>query len=157
TEEISHETILGVAQELRRALVCDLFLLTDGRGRLLADVSDPEAQGGDLSHDPMVAAALAQGEAAAVWVDGATALQVQARRLAFGQTTVGVLVVGYRVDDRVAQAAQRQTGGAIVVTLDGKPIATSLAVPPSFAVTEGPPRAIQLAGETWLAAAEAFP
>jgi len=36
TEQITHETVLGVAQELRRAIGSELFLITDGAGRLLS-------------------------------------------------------------------------------------------------------------------------
>src|SRR5262249_21389121 len=129
TEEITHETILGVAQELRRAVGSELFLITDGRGQLLADVAAPEARGGALGHDPVVATALSAGEAAGVWADDAAAYQVQARRLAFGTTVVGVLVVGHKLDDRVAQTVRRQTGSAVVITLDGKTIASAIDAP----------------------------
>src|SRR4051812_26959797 len=35
-QEVSHETVVGVALDLRKVLRSDLFLLTDGQGRLLA-------------------------------------------------------------------------------------------------------------------------
>jgi len=162
TEDVSHATVLGVAQELRRAVASELFLITDGAGRLLADVADPTASGGDLSSLPLVAEALRRGEAEGVLTDEHAAYQVQARRLTFGTTTVGVLVIGHRIDDRVALTVRRQTGSGVIIGLDGTIIAASglehrrpelagiLASPPG--VHEVPVR-----GEPHLAVAATFP
>jgi phosphoserine phosphatase RsbU/P len=125
TPEVDHETVLGVAQELRRAVASDIFIITDGDGHLLADVANPEATGNDLTSLPVVIEALTRGEGNAIWTDREAAYQVQARRLSFGTTAVGVLVIGHRIDDRVAQTVRRQTGSAVVVLLDGERIAAS--------------------------------
>src|SRR5688572_5717632 len=58
TVEIDHETVLGVAQELRQAIQTDLFVVTNANGQLLADVADPEAEGFDLKSNPVVSGAL---------------------------------------------------------------------------------------------------
>ncbi|HJZ87329.1 MAG TPA: SpoIIE family protein phosphatase [Polyangia bacterium] len=125
TEDVTHETVLGVASELRRALQCDLFLITDGRGRLVADTKNPQADGFDMAGVPLIARALASGEAAGIWRDAENAYQVQSRRLAFGATPVGVLVIGYQLDDRVARTVERQTASAVVIELDGRTVAMS--------------------------------
>jgi phosphoserine phosphatase RsbU/P len=117
--------VLGVAVDLRKAIQSDLFLLTDGTGHLLADVADPSATGFDLSKNREVAAALAGGDGFGIWTHGTHAYQVQAHRLTFGSTTVGVVVIGYEFDDRVAQTVAEQTGDVVVVDLDGAPIAAS--------------------------------
>jgi sigma-B regulation protein RsbU (phosphoserine phosphatase) len=125
TEPVTHEAVLGVAADIHHALQSDLFLITDGRGRLLADIGDPAAEGNDLSQKPLVAGALAAGEAAGIWTDGRDAYQVYARRLSSGAATVGVLLIGFRINVRVAEIVHRQTDSSIAVELDGEPIAVA--------------------------------
>ena len=125
TQEIDPETAFGVAFEMRRAVQCDLLVLADGTGHILADTSDRAASGQDASGTPVIATALKEGETSAVWVDGAQALQVHARRLSFGSTIVGVVVVGYKLDDRIAKTAHDQTDTGVLIELDGKPIGLS--------------------------------
>jgi|SRR5579859_230494 len=125
TEDISHDTVMGVAQELTQALRCDLFLLTDAGGRLVADASNPTASGDDLSRIPLIEEAMAKGESSGIWTDPTNVYQVQGHRLSFGETVVGILVLGYRWDDKTAETVQRQTASGVVVTFDGKPVAAS--------------------------------
>ncbi len=125
TEDITHDTVLGVAQELRQTLHCDLFLLTDPSGHLLADATNPQASGDDLSRNALIADALKAGESSGVWTDETSAYQMQGSRLGFGDTVVGVVAIGYRWDDKTAGAVQRQTASAVLVTLDGRAIASS--------------------------------
>ena len=125
TEEITHETVLGVARELKAAVGCDLFLITDGDGRLLADVADAGASGYDMSSNPLVAKALSSGQGSDVWTDAKAAYQVEAHRLDFGKTVVGVLVIGFKLDDAVARTISQQTGGSVVVLMSDAPIAVS--------------------------------
>src|SRR5258706_102553 len=124
SEEISHATVLGVARELQKALSSDLFLLADPEGHLIADVTNPDASG-QLIDNAVVRDALAKDEAAGVWIDDGHAYQVQARKLGFGANIVGVLVIGYELDSRVAETVHRQTGDPVVILLGDKPIATS--------------------------------
>jgi sigma-B regulation protein RsbU (phosphoserine phosphatase) len=126
TQEVTPETTFGVAQELQKTAASDIFLLTDGAGQILADVADPEAYGFDLSAKPLVAAAISKGEASGIWTDKAAAYQVQARSLSFGTTTVGILVTGYKLDDRFAAILARQTGSNVIVELNKKAIAQSM-------------------------------
>lgn len=125
TEDVSHETVLGVAFELRRALQSDLFLITDADGRLVADVLEPTATGFDLSPNPVVGAAIKEGEKTGVWASEGSVFEVQARRLAFGTTAVGVLVIGYKIDDRMVDNIRQQAASLVAVELDGKLIAVS--------------------------------
>lgn len=127
TEDISPETVYGVAFELRKALQSDLFLITDGDGRLLADVLDPKATGFDMKGNPLVAGAIADGAKSGVWTTDGAVYEVQSRRLEFGTTTVGVLVIGYTIDERLVETVRRQTASLVVVELDGKPVAVSQA------------------------------
>lgn len=125
TEEITHETVLGVARELKAAVGCDLFLITDGEGRLLADVADAEAAGYDMSSNPLIKKALSAGRSNDIWTDDKAAYQVEAQRLDFGKTVVGVLVIGFKLDDAVARTITQQTGGSVVILMGDAPIAVS--------------------------------
>jgi sigma-B regulation protein RsbU (phosphoserine phosphatase) len=125
TEDIDHATVYDVSKELRRAVGSDLFLLTDGEGMLLADVADESATG-SLRDMPLVADALASGTGEGIWLADGRAYQMASRRLAFGETVVGVLVVGWELGDELATAAARLAGGAVVVLADEQPVASSL-------------------------------
>ena len=168
TQDLSQETVLGVAVDLRKAIQSDLFLLTDGTGHLIADIADPKASGFDLSQNPEVAAALAGGDGFGVWTHGNHAYQVEAHRLSFGATTVGVVILGYEFDDRAAQTVADQTGDVVVVDLDGAPIAASrldgrafdrgaLAKTLAAAGASSEPVEVRLAGQRFLATSAAFP
>src|SRR5690606_7228939 len=67
TQDITPETVFGVATELKTSLGSDLFLITDGEGFLLADTLDADAVGYDMSKTPVIAAAIEKGEGSAVW------------------------------------------------------------------------------------------
>jgi sigma-B regulation protein RsbU (phosphoserine phosphatase) len=123
TEQIDHQTVLGVAIDLKKAIGSDLFLITDGAGRLLADLADPAAEGGSLAENPLVASALRDGEGAGIWTDKGHAYQMQAQRVAFGASVVGVVVLGFELDDRVAATVEKQTAAVVAISLDGEPIA----------------------------------
>lgn len=125
TQDISRDTIAGVVAELRTSLGSDLFLLTDGAGTLLADAADPAAEGFDMSDNPVIAAALQKGEGAGVWIAEDVPHQVQACRVDFGASAVGVVLIGNRIDEPFAATVQRQTGTTAVVALDGRPVAAS--------------------------------
>ncbi|HEX9101436.1 MAG TPA: HAMP domain-containing protein, partial [Polyangia bacterium] len=169
TQEVSQETVLGVAADLRKAIQSDLFLLADGTGHLIADVADPRASGFDLSKNQEVAAALQRGDGFGIWTHDGHAYQVQAHRLTFGSTTVGVVVIGYELDDRVADSVTQQTGDVVVVELEGAPIAASLvdghiidratlrAALAPVAGDAAAPVEVRLAGQRFLAVAAPFP
>lgn len=169
TEEITHETVLGVARELKVAVGCDLFLITDGDGRLLADVADASAAGFDMSANPLVSKALGSGQGTDIWTDAKAAYQVEAQRLDFGKTVVGVLVIGFKLDDAVARTVSQQTGGSVVVLMGGVPIAASFPAEirrPADAdlqnalgsiPTDASPAEVTLGDARFLAIASAFP
>jgi phosphoserine phosphatase RsbU/P len=169
-EDVSHETVAGVAVDVQRASRVDLLLITDATGKLRVDVADLAAVGYDLSGKPLIADALKNGESAGVWLREDHAYQMQALRLAFGQKPVGVLVVGMELDARLAETVERQTASGVVIELDGRPIAqsalegqasvardalaTALArVPPATST----PAETELAGVRYLAVSAPFP
>lgn len=132
TEEVTPDTVFSVAFELRKALQSELFLMTDAKARILADVTDPNASGFWIGDQPLVADALKTGEASGILTYGTSAFEVESRRLAFGDTTVGSLLIGYKIDDRLTDSVQRQTGSTVVIELNGLPIAMSIAADAGF-------------------------
>ena len=80
TQDINPETVQGVARELRKAIGCELFVITDAAGRVLADVAQADAAGADLSGNELVARALKDGTASGVWTDGEGAYEVEGIR-----------------------------------------------------------------------------
>lgn len=125
TDDVTPATVLGVIADLRRALRCDLLLIIDRGGRLLASATHPEEAGALLAENPTVATALEHGESEGVWIDGAQVFQVHGRRLSYGTTLVGAVVVGYRVDDALAETVARQMGAHVILANRDQPIAAS--------------------------------
>jgi sigma-B regulation protein RsbU (phosphoserine phosphatase) len=125
TQEIDHETILRMSRDEQKALGTDLFLMTDGQATLLSDLSNPDASGYDMSGNALIAETLTKGEGGGIWTADGAAFQVQGHRMDFGTTTVAAVVIGYKLDDRVASTVRRQTGSTVLITLDGKAIASS--------------------------------
>ena len=125
TDDVTPATVLGVVADLRRALRCDLLLLTDRSGRVLADATHPEDVGQVLAENPAIAEALLRGESEGVWVDGEQVFQVHGRRVAYGSVTMGAVVLGYRISDALAESVGNYLGAGVVVELDRQVIASS--------------------------------
>ncbi len=125
SDETSAETVQEVLAELRRSLGADVLVVTDESGRIIGDATDETATGRDLSGNDTVRAALVRGEAGGVWVADGAAHDVEARRLAFGATVVGALALGFRIDDRVAEALFKQTATSVAIELDGHLVSAS--------------------------------
>jgi sigma-B regulation protein RsbU (phosphoserine phosphatase) len=86
-QDVSHETVFGVAAELKKALGSDVFLLTDADGSLIVDTADPEARGFDLGGEPLIAGALKNARAEGIWTHEKDVYLMQSQRLAFGTRT----------------------------------------------------------------------
>jgi sigma-B regulation protein RsbU (phosphoserine phosphatase) len=163
TQDISRETIVGVMEELRTSLGSDLFLLTDPDGVLIGDIKDPKAEGFDLSKQPVIAAAKKSGDGAAIWVSEDRPYQVSACRVDAAGQTLGIIAIGYVLDDAMAQTFHRQTGSTLLVTLDDKPVAASVLAgdKPAAGVMLGAvpaePAPLDLAGDRYLARGGPFP
>lgn len=125
TEDVSRETVVGVVTELRASLGSDLFLFTDEYGTLIADAIDLDAEGFDMSKNPVIAAALAKREGAGIWITGDQAYLVQACQVAFGTQVMGIVAIGNRIDDRVPESVSRLSNGEVLVTIDGRRVAGS--------------------------------
>ncbi len=129
TADIDHATVLDTARELQRSATADLLLLTDWSAHLWVDTADPSAQGFDLGDMPLISTALEEGLADGIWVVDDGAYQVQAQTLNYGRELVGIIVLGFVIDERVASTIERQTGASVVITLDERVIAMSAKAP----------------------------
>ena len=165
TEDVSRATFLGVARDLRKVIQSDLFIITDGAGRLRVDLANPGAADADMSQVPVVAAALRTGEGSGVWTDDQRAYEVEATRMNFGAEVVGIVIAGFALDDGVAEAVSQQTGTDLLIQNEGRVVAAShrpryaAAAGPLSALTVGAPRPseISLDGEQLLAMAAPIP
>jgi sigma-B regulation protein RsbU (phosphoserine phosphatase) len=165
TEDVSRATFLGVARDLRKVIQSDLFIITDGAGRLRVDLANPGAADADMSQVPVVAAALRTGEGSGVWTDDQRAYQVEATRMNFGAEVVGIVIAGFALDDGVAEAVSQQTGTDLLIQNEGRVVAASHR--PRYAAAAGPlsalpvgaprPSEMNLDGEQLLAVAAPIP
>ncbi|HLL82854.1 MAG TPA: SpoIIE family protein phosphatase, partial [Longimicrobium sp.] len=171
TVDVTPETVMGVARELRRALQAQVLVVTDGNGQVLADPDDTTAAGQDFSHNPLIQTVLRGRESTGeVWIARDQAFQVQAHPVGPANAPHGVVALGYRQDEEVAQTVFEQTGSAVAVTLDGKVLTASMVEPgkrleparlsealvPVLAAG-GDPVVIKLDGRQYLASAAPFP
>jgi signal transduction histidine kinase/CheY-like chemotaxis protein len=154
TEDVNPETVLDVAAELRRELRADRFIVVDGDGKAVADVG--QSAGADLANDPLVVRAVADGSASGIWVADGRAWEMHARRLAFGQSVVGVLILGYAVDDRLMAGFARQTATHAVVLAGGRRVAGTLDAGDLERVGAEPVE-VDVGGAAYLARSTAFP
>jgi diguanylate cyclase (GGDEF)-like protein len=164
-------TVRDLLQERGRDLAADLFVATDAAGLLIArsDGSDVTATGTDLSQEPLVARPLSTGqEAATVWAQGDALYEAVSVPMSFGDEPVGVLIAGYRIDERLASEIHAFTEGdvAFVARVTGRPprlVASTLGplAAPLSAVLGGPeiagsqqgadPFEVDFAGDRFLA------
>jgi phosphoserine phosphatase RsbU/P len=157
TSDVARETILDAVKTLSETLNAGVFVLVDANGQLIADIQAPEATEGDLSANPVVKTALANGEGTGVWIAETTAYQVSSCRLEFGQRIVGALVIGHAIDDKFADMVAKHTGGALMLTLDGSAITLmpkdveAGELPPAVAAVRVGVAEVSLGGETFFA------
>ncbi|MCP4224543.1 MAG: hypothetical protein GY773_14485, partial [Actinomycetia bacterium] len=120
TDDISTATIREIAFDIKSAVAAELFVLADEDGTLLVDTADPEATGHDLNSKPLVAEALVGGESSGTWMMNEALYQVQAQRIEFDDQVMGVAVIGYRLDRRIAEAIYRLTASSIIIEYRGR-------------------------------------
>lgn len=125
TEAIDASTAVGVASDVSRAIGADVFMLVDGEARLLADIARPRASGDSLLHMAVVRDALSKGAASGLLASAGAVYQVQACAMSFGNDTVGAVLIGRRVDQRLAATLREQTGTQVVIALGDANVAAS--------------------------------
>src|SRR5262249_33275660 len=101
------------------------FVVVDADGNLVGDVAAPDDEGGSLAQLPLVRAVLRDGSAAGEMSDARDVFRVHAARIAFGDTTVGALLLGRRIDASLAADVARATGVEIAFVSSGRVLASS--------------------------------
>lgn len=170
TPGVDAQTIREVAVDHQRTVRADLFLVVDSAAKVLVDVADPAATGTSMAQAEIVAKTLEKRDASGIWVRADKVHQVQARRLEFGSDVVGAIVVGYVIDDRVADTIYNQTASSVVVGLDEVIVARSPleqgdeidakalgAMIARLPVNQGDPVEVKVGKQTYLGLAAAFP
>jgi len=114
-ELVETRSILDILYERRQELGCDFILALDARGRLLARTDAPDASGGELAGQPLVAEALERQEASGVWDEAGALHEAAIVPLQKGLDLLGYLAVAFRVDDALARQARDITGTDVVV------------------------------------------
>jgi adenylate cyclase len=124
-------TVQSAAQGFQQALGSDLLAVADERGVVLAWTDDPARVGSDVAGAPWARAALAGQEAADLLVQperGAifqlTAVPVRPAEVA--PDVMGILILGFRVDDAVAGALRRLTESEVSFAAGGRLVASTL-------------------------------
>jgi adenylate cyclase len=125
-----HGTILSAAVNHQRRLAADRIIVTNSDGRLLADTLRAQAEGRDLSGEPLVAAALGGGEAGGVWVEKLRIYRVSSVPI-LAPDIVGALIVGFEVDNAMAAELKRISQAEVTFFADNTLTATTL--PPAVA------------------------
>ncbi len=170
--ERSPASLLNQLNEAAEELGFDFGILLDPEGEVLARSDRPDASGGDLSQQPLVAKAIAEFEAAGVWREGddlyyAVAVPVTQQPV----TLLGFFVAGYKITrdsanelkdvsrTDVAFVASGDRGPRVAVTTLDRDLTQALegalrrqpdAMPEEEADASRSAR-LELAGEPWLA------
>src|SRR5262245_7030543 len=167
-------SIRDLLSERQRELGFDFAAVLDRAGRCIAR-TDVATAGQDLSQRPLVAKALARGESVGLWPeDGRHDTAVPGPLVSGGEIPIGLLVLGFAVDDALALDVRRQSGAEVAYVARETPprvIATTLAdtreleaaivrdprlaTPGTEAADQGPFR-VTLDGRHWVAQATAL-
>ncbi len=100
--------------ERQQQLACDVALVLDRSGHVLARTDRAGGVGQDFSRVPIVAEAMQHGEGTGLWNDGdrywtATAVPL----VSGGEAVEGYLVTGLALDDQLALDVRRQSGAEV--------------------------------------------
>ena len=93
-------TVAGVARDFNLLVQTDLFEVLDARGHLLATAGREASD--ERGRAPLIGRALAGGPTTGILTGPSAHYQAQAIPVAVGGQTVGILLLGARIDDRLA-------------------------------------------------------
>ena len=105
----------------QRELECDLLVVLDRRGKVLARTDRTGGVGEDASGEPLLADLARRGEASGLWTDGErfwTAVAVPV--LSGAENPEGVLIAGLALDDALALDVGRQSGAEVAYVALGR-------------------------------------
>ena len=121
-----------IVEWLSALATVDLFIVTNGSGRLLAWLGDPQRHGEDLTHRHSVELALEGGgdledEGPELWHVGEELFQVASVPIwKGGDTVIGALVLGTRITQLEAKQLKGESQTDITFVVDGQLIASTI-------------------------------
>ncbi len=119
-------TVQPIAEEYQRLLGCDLFLVTDPSGRLLAEAGRLKAgYQTNASREPLERARAGQ-ETLSLWPHAGGVIQVVTVPSVTAPELFGAVTVGFSLDEQAAGTFKRLTNSEIAFALDGRVEASTL-------------------------------
>ena len=117
-------TVAGVARDFNLLVQTDLFEVMDARGRLLASVGREASD--EHGRDPLVSRVLAGRPVAGILIAPDAQYQAQVVPVAVAGRTVGALLLGARIDDRLAAELRELTRSEVTFVSRSVPTGSTL-------------------------------
>ena len=121
-------TVANTLQERGQDINADFFLATDPNGVVIARSDRPDAQGEDLSNDPVVMKPLEGEESATIWRQGDWLINAVSVPMITGAELKGVLIAGYAINESLANQIRKLTHSEIAYLIQQPGGAPQLAV-----------------------------
>ncbi|MGE0452447.1 MAG: protein kinase [Vicinamibacteria bacterium] len=121
-------SVLDQLQERNRELKADFFIATDPEGVVVARTDRPQAQGQDLSKDPLVMKPMEGEESATVWREGDRLFHAVSVPMLTGPDLKGVLIASYAINEQLANDIRKLTHSEIAYLTRARGQAPQLSV-----------------------------
>jgi signal transduction histidine kinase len=119
-------TAQPIAEEYQHLLGCDLFLVTDPSGRLLAEAGRLKAgYQAAAAQDPIDRARHGK-DTVSLWPGAGGVIQVVTLPITTGPELFGTVSVGFSLDEQTAGTFKRLTNSEIAFAIDGRVVASTL-------------------------------
>lgn len=117
-------SILDQARQRESEVKSDFIIVTDPEGTILARTDRPGASGQSVAKVPLVQEALEGEEAVGFWLENEELFNAVALPVVTGDTIIACLIVGYAINDGVANEIKRLTHSetAFVLNRGNQPV-----------------------------------
>lgn len=119
-------TVQPIAEKYQQAIGCDLFLVTDPSGRLLAEAGRLRAGYQTSASREPIERARAGRETVSLWPHAGGVIQVVTVPSVLGPELFGTLSVGFSLDEQTAGTFKRLTNSEIAFAINGRVEASTL-------------------------------
>ena len=119
-------TVQPIAEKYQQAIGCDLFLVTDPSGRLLADAGRLRSGSQSGQTRTPVERARQGKETVSLWPHAGGVIQVVTVPSTTGPELFGTVSVGFSLDEQTAEGFKRLTNSEIAFAIDGRVEASTL-------------------------------
>ena len=119
-------TVQPIADEYQQRIGCDLFLVTDPSGHLLAEAGRLRARYQTAASREPIDRAREGKETVSLWPHPGGVIQVVTVPSILGPELVGTLSVGFSLDEQTAGTFKRLTNSEIAFAIDGRVEASTL-------------------------------